>query len=128
MVRGVIAARIERFSLAIGGALAALGSLRICGCIFGCGCTATSDARCNVHLANAPHCPWCTIGPSGLALVALSVVLVQACMLLVARRRFGRRLGTSLGAVVVGLALGALSAGLVSALWRDYPFFLGIAL
>ena len=68
------------------------------------------------------------MGPSGFALVAAGVILAQAGALLLARRRFGRRLGTSLGAVAVGLAVGALGAGLVSALLRHYPSFIGLRL
>src|SRR5256885_2632000 len=121
----MIAARVERFSLLLGGMLAAALSLRICGWLFGCGCTAMSVAGCNIFRASGPHCPWCAMGTTGFAVVALAVVLVQACMLVLARRRFGRRLVTSLGAVTVGLAVGALGAGLVSAAWRPYPFFVG---
>ena len=120
---------LERLALPIGGLFAIATALRMCALLFGCGCTwAWSGAadHCNIHTPGVPHCPFCIMGSAGLLYVVLPVVLLQGGALYLSRRRFGRRLWTSLGAVVVAYAGGTVMTGLLVGLAYHYPYFLGV--
>ena len=122
---------LERLSLPIGGLLAIATALRMCALLFGCGCTwAWSGAadHCNIHTPDVPHCPFCIMGSAGLLYVVLPVVLSQAALLYLSRRRFGRRLSTSLVAVALAYAGATTVSGLLVALAYHYPYFLGARL
>lgn len=122
---------LERLSLVFGGLFAVATALRMCALIFGCGCTwswSGAASHCNIHTPGVPHCPFCVMGSAGLLYVVLPVLIAQASLLYLARRRFGRRLPTSLLAVLAGYAGGTALAGFVSALAYRYPYFLGARL
>jgi hypothetical protein len=54
--------------------------INVCNWLFDCGCHslwAGADAMCNVHLANAKHCPICSRGIPGYAWVMAAVTLPQ---------------------------------------------------
>jgi hypothetical protein len=82
-----------------------------CSWMFQCGCRslwAGADALCNIHLPAAHHCPWCSHGAAGYAVV---LALVAAPQLAVAVRRPGHWAAKA----AIGVAAGALS-GAVTAL------------
>jgi hypothetical protein len=52
----------------------------ICALLFDCGCRslwAGADAMCNVHVADGPHCPFCSHGVAGYAVVMFAVSAPQ---------------------------------------------------
>jgi hypothetical protein len=55
--------------------------INFCALIYSCGCHsfwAGAAVDCNIHDHESRHCPWCSIGTGGFAVVALSIVAVQA--------------------------------------------------
>ena len=128
--RSTVDSLLERFALPIGGAVAALLALPVCALLFDCGCVwawAGAAAHCNIH-RGGPHCPWCSGGIAGFALVLMLIIGTQGAALWLVRRRVGRRLLPSLSAVAIGGVVGALAAGYGAALVGHYPRFLGFAL
>jgi hypothetical protein len=97
----------------------------VCHAIFSCGCEpvwARGIETCNIHTPGVPHCPWCTpLFPMWAALAAGPGLL--AATLAARRSRSGLR---SLGAGLLGYALGALVSGLIAALVTGYPLWLGL--
>jgi hypothetical protein len=54
--------------------------INVCDWIFDCGCRslwAGADAMCNVHIAESRHCPICSHGIAGYAVVMTAVGLPQ---------------------------------------------------
>ena len=54
--------------------------INVCDWIFDCGCRslwAGADAMCNVHIAESRHCPICSHGIPGYAVVMAAVSLPQ---------------------------------------------------
>lgn len=51
-----------------------------CNLVYRCGCKSLWNGAaqaCNIHLQEAHHCPWCSIGAAGAVAVWLSVISVQ---------------------------------------------------
>ena len=131
MAAARLAAFFERHVLLVAGVLAALAAHPTCNLLYRCGCApfwSGGVTHCNIHRPSPPHCPWCSGGALAFAAVAAAIVATMAGALVLARRRYGRRLPTSAAAVVLGFALGALLAGLAAALIAGYPTVLGIPL
>jgi hypothetical protein len=92
----------------------------LCGAVFGCGCRSLWNGvaeACNIHAPAPPHCPWCEHPFAAGAVAFLSIVLVQAWLLL-----HSGRLGLALRVVLALVAvpvLGGFFAALQGFLW-DY--------
>ena len=94
--------------------------INFCSAIFDCGCTflwAGADAHCNIH-TGPKHCPWCSIGTSGFALVYLAIIGTQAYA------SFGpwglswiARLGLAVAAFPAAGSVIALGVGLYQGYW-----------
>ena len=75
--------------------------INLCGTIFQCGCQSlweAADRFCNIHAAHGRHCPWCSFGSTGHAIVYGSMLLAQAVA------SFGPWLRTPLLRLVIALA------------------------
>ena len=79
---GLVPPLRSRWLLAISAAVVtSVLFLDFCNLMYACGCRswwAGADAMCNIHHADARHCPWCTIGLSGSFAVWLAIVGTQA--------------------------------------------------
>jgi hypothetical protein len=98
--------------------------LPVCDLLHLCGCRAPwagGDARCNVHVAPGPHCPWCEHPALGAAVV-LPVFTGQWLVLRALQRRASGH-GAWAGAVAALVPLFVL-AGALAWLPTDYPHFL----
>jgi hypothetical protein len=54
--------------------------INLCAWIFRCGCHslwAGADMACNIHMAHAKHCPFCSHGWQGQALVMIAIAVPQ---------------------------------------------------
>jgi hypothetical protein len=74
------AVRGRLLPFAVSFATTCLFFINVCDLIFDCGCRslwAGADAMCNVHLANMRHCPICSRGISGYAVVMTAVTVPQ---------------------------------------------------
>ncbi len=106
-------------SLAVSWTLA----LDLCQLIFQCGCThrlAGAVAHCNIHMArDAKHCPWCSVGWAGYALIYLGIAVPQAWLSFRPRSwMWPLRLMAALLAFPVIGSLEALALGLATGYWR----------
>ncbi len=85
-----------------------------CGWIFQCGCHslwAGADAMCNVHVAHGKHCPWCSHGTMGYAIVMLLVSAPQLAVSVFAPWSLTARTATAVAmfpivGIIVALAFG----------------------
>jgi hypothetical protein len=62
--------------------------INVCGWLFACGCRALwagADAACNIHLAQSRHCPICSHGRAGYALIMTLVCAPQLAASLLPR-------------------------------------------
>ena len=88
--------------------------INVCAWLFACGCRALwagADVACNVHLAASRHCPICSHGPPGYAMIFALVCAPQLVASLVAPWRRSVRVLVCLALfpltmVGVGLTLG----------------------
>ncbi len=108
----------------IAAAVTSIFFIQFCATVFQCGCQAlwgNADRFCNIHAAHGRHCPWCSFGNTGYALVYGSMIAVQAALaFLPARWGWGwaLRLASSLAAFpAVGTVL-AISLGLYTGYWN----------
>ena len=105
--------------------LPAVFTYSLCGWLFRCGCVSAwggAADHCNVHLAQAFHCPWCEhagLGALGFALLFAGQALTFALV-----RRHGGSVRTSTLGAVAALPVAAVLAGGVTFLLTDYPHFL----
>jgi len=59
--------------------------INLCNAIFRCGCRslwAGADVACNIHAQHGPHCPWCSHGTAGYAIVFVLMLLPQLAVTL----------------------------------------------
>jgi hypothetical protein len=98
---------------------------KLCGTMFGCGCTwiwEGGSEHCNIHHPFPPHCPWCTHGLTGFLWVPALLLLAEAVVVMRLRKR--SIIVLLVAAAATYLAVGA-AAGLVSALMEGYPRWFG---
>jgi hypothetical protein len=91
----------------------------VCNWIFDCGCHslwAGADAMCNVHLAGARHCPFCSRGVLGYAVVMTAVSAPQFAVSFWAR---GSRTTRALLCLVLFPAA-MIAAGLLAGAYDGY--------
>ncbi len=97
--------------------------LDFCDLVYSCGCEALwrgAAERCNIHHAEAPHCPWCSFGVLGGVLVWGSIVMAQAVITLSPGEwKSGRRLTLALLAMPVLGLLNALAFGWATGYWAS---------
>ena len=86
-----------------------------CNLVFGCGCQslwAGADAHCNIHAAHGKHCPWCSHGQTGYAVIFGGIVLPQfAIAWMLNRGSWWTRLAITLTGFPVFGGIAALIAG-----------------
>jgi hypothetical protein len=95
----------------LGAAVTSVFFIDFCNFVYACGCThlwAGADAFCNIHNERPPHCPWCSIGMEGFALVYLAILGAQFAAL-----RLSAGFGWPLRALLVLTAFPA-SAGVLA--------------
>lgn len=117
--RGALAT-IERWALAVIALLAAASAHDLCNLFFRCGCHGLSEARCNIHHAMGPHCPWCT-STWHAALASLGWLVAAAAAIALSRRFFGRRAPVTLAAGLCGFAVGAVLSAVITVELTGYP-------
>jgi hypothetical protein len=65
---------------AVSGAVTYAFLLNLCHAIYRCGCRSWwsgADELCNVHQPDARHCPWCSYGDAGAALMLALILAPQ---------------------------------------------------
>jgi hypothetical protein len=112
---------VERWALALVGALAVAVAHPVCNLLFRCGCGWLGPAHCNIHQAVAPYCPWCT---GRFTFIVVGAVWLAGAWSGVAlgRRRLGG--GGALGGGLVGLVAAMLVSGWATAALTGYPHLL----
>ena len=91
--------------------------INLCAFILGCGCRslwAGADAFCNVHVDASKHCPWCSHGVAGYALVMTLLCAPQLAVSVLPRWPWTAR---TVVAVALFPAVGAIVAGVFG--WYD---------
>jgi len=96
--------------------------INLCATIFQCGCQSlwsAADRFCNIHAAHGRHCPWCSFGAEGHAIVYGSMLLTQAVA------SFGPwfrtpilRLAVALGAFPISGLVLAILFGWITQYWH----------
>jgi len=106
-------------------ALAGVALYPFCGFVFRCGCVSMwmgAAARCNVHAAMGPHCPWCEhalLGTAGMVLTLAGQGLLYGAVFWRARSSVTAGLAAALA-----FPLAAALAAFLTWLPTDYPHFL----
>ena len=107
----------------ISGALSSVFIINLCNAVYRCGCRslwAGGSHHCNIHIAGVKHCPWCSIGAGGFALV-LGVIVGSQLGLSIWPKRWHwpvRLAVTALAFPLVG-TLVALAVGWFAGYWAD---------
>jgi hypothetical protein len=93
--------------------------INLCAWIFKCGCHslwAGADVVCNIHVEHGKHCPFCSHGWDGQALVMIAIMVPQLLVSLRPWSWISRTLAAlALFPVVEGLA--GMVMGLVDGYW-----------
>ena len=96
--------------------------INFCATVFQCGCASLwsgADARCNVHLAGAHHCPWCANGLAASIVPWALIAAVQAAVSFWPRPMgVAVRLAAAMGAFPVAGAVISAVYGLASGYWK----------
>jgi len=99
----------------LGATVTTLFMINLCDLIFDCGCRswwAGGVEHCNIHDPNSRHCPWCSVGDTGFALIWVGMVMPQAVLSLFPPRwAWPKRLGATLAAfavfgILIGIVMG----------------------
>jgi len=105
----------------ISGGITSLFIIDLCNAIYRCGCRslwAGASRYCNIHMAGMKHCPWCTIGTSGFALILALILGPQlALSFWPSRWPFPARLAVATLAFPAAGALVAVVAGWLAGYW-----------
>ncbi|HEX9653375.1 MAG TPA: hypothetical protein VGA99_06670 [bacterium] len=125
-----ISRRAKRFLLVYSAllVLAAIFLIPFCGWMYQCGCTflwAGADRYCNIHHADAPHCPWCVAGekPLSAALLGLAIFGLPAAPIYWFNHKENASVPKLFAAGVLAFLMAAIISGYISKLWYDYPYF-----
>ena len=90
-----------------------------CNAVFKCGCRSLwngAAAACNIHATHGHHCPWCSHGTAGYAIVMILLCAPQLAASM-ARWSFLARTGAAVAAFpVFGLGI-ALIFGWIDSYW-----------
>jgi len=97
--------------------------VNLCNAVYRCGCRswwAGAAAHCNIHIPAAKHCPWCSLGALGFALVLAAILGPQLWLSLYPRQwPWPLRLFLALLAFPIAGALVALLTGQLTGYWRN---------
>jgi hypothetical protein len=113
--------------------LAAVFLIPFCGLMYQCGCTfiwAGGDRYCNIHHADAPHCPWCVAGAEPLpsALLGLSLFVMPAAPVYWFNKKlevenWQQGLWKLFVIALLAFLVAAIVSGYIFKLAYDYPYF-----
>lgn len=95
--------------------------INFCAWIFQCGCRALwagADAACNIHAQHGRHCPWCSHGQMGYALVMILLCLPQLAVSLHSRWTWTVRAIVATALFPAAGLVVALLFGWVEGYWR----------
>jgi len=95
--------------------------INFCAWIFQCGCRslwAGADLACNIHAAHGRHCPWCSHGYAGYAIVMALLCAPQLAVTLFTRWNWPVRAILAVAMFPVSGLLVALAFGRLDAYWR----------
>lgn len=96
--------------------------LNLCALLFQCGCRSWftgAAAHCNIHLAHAKHCPWCTLAPTYFWSLFGVFVAAQALAIVFLRQRpVAQQFTAALGAYLASATLSALVLGFSQHYWN----------
>ena len=105
-----VAKKISPFLISF--AITSVFFINFCAWIFRCGCHSLwsgAAAMCNIHAAHGHHCPWCSHGHAGEALIMVLLCAPQLAVALMTRSP-GVVETVSVAAAVVALPLGLVKA------------------
>jgi hypothetical protein len=95
--------------------------INFCSWIFKCGCRslwAGADAACNIHAMHSHHCPWCSHGHAGQALVMMLICAPQLAIALAAKWSWPVRTIVATALFPAAGLLVALAFGWADSYWR----------
>ncbi len=112
---------------------AAVFLIPFCGWMYQCGCTFLwdgADRYCNIHHADAPHCPWCVAGEKPLpgALLGLAIFVLPAAPIYWFNKKHGFEnwvlgVGKLLVIGFLSFLIAAIISGFIFKMIYDYPYF-----
>jgi hypothetical protein len=95
--------------------------INFCAWIFQCGCRslwAGSDMACNIHAAHGHHCPWCSHGLVGYAIVMAGMCAPQFAVAMFTRWSWTTRTMAALAMIPAAGAVTALIFAWKDSYWR----------
>jgi hypothetical protein len=101
-------------------AVTCLFFIDICDWIFGCGCRplwAGADALCNVHILASRHCPFCSRGVAGYAVIMTAVAVPQFAVSMWSRWSSATRIAVCLLLIPAAMIAVGLAAGSYDGYW-----------
>lgn len=113
---------ISKYSpFAISFSITSLFFINLCNLIFRCGCRSLwngADAACNIHAAHGHHCPWCSHGIAGYAIVFILMCIPQLAVSLT-RWSFAVRLTAAIALFPLAGSGIALMFGWIDSYWAQ---------
>ena len=107
---------------AVSAAVTCMFLVNLCNAVYRCGCRswwAGAAAHCNIHTPAAKHCPWCSLGAAGFAVVLAAILGPQLWLSFYPRRwPWPLRLLLALLAFPIAGTLVALVTGRLTAYWN----------
>ena len=99
-----------------------------CGLMYQCGCTflwAGADRYCNIHHADAPHCPWCVAGekPLSAALLGLAIFVLPAAPMYWFNKKENASVLKFFAFGFLAFLIAAIISGYIFKVIYDYPYF-----
>ncbi len=94
--------------------------INLCSWIFKCGCVslwAGADMACNIHMAHARHCPFCSHGWEGQAVVLIAMIVPQLLVSIGTPWRWAVRALAALALFPLIEGLAALAFGWSDGYW-----------
>jgi hypothetical protein len=94
--------------------------INFCSWIFQCGCRslwAGAEMACNIHAAHGHHCPWCSHGHFGEAVVMIGMCAPQFAVAKFTRWNWPARTAAALAMFPIGGSVIALIFGGIDSYW-----------
>ncbi|PYT14291.1 MAG: hypothetical protein DMG59_17730 [Acidobacteria bacterium] len=113
-----LAARLSPFLISF--AVTCTFYINLCAWIFKCGCRslwAGADAACNIHALHGKHCPWCSHGQAGYAIVMVLLCAPQLAVSLWPRWSWPVRIAAAVALFPAIGAVVALAFGWLDGYW-----------
>jgi hypothetical protein len=95
--------------------------INFCSWIFQCGCRslwAGADMACNIHAMHGRHCPWCSHGHAGEAMIMLGLCAPQLAVVMFTRWSWMARTLAAIGMFPAAGSAIALIFGWIDSYWR----------